>query len=190
MPCYKEKRQLSESQCEELITKLKQRFENNMRRHEGLFWPDIQARLNRSGDKLFTLFEMERTGGEPDVTSRNEEKDEYVFTDCSAESPAGRRSLCYDRGGMESRKENRPTGNVIDMAADMGIEILDEEQYRKLQQIGDFDGRTSSWVLTPGDVRDAGGALFCDRRYGRVFLYHNSAGSYYAARGFRGSLRL
>ena len=181
---------LSEKQLDELIMKLKHRFENNMRRHEGLVWSGIQARLETGGEKTVSLFKMERTGGEPDVTFWDEKNDEYVFIDCSSESPAGRRSLCYDRGGMESRKENRPTGNVIDMAADMGMEILDEEQYRKLQQIGDFDGRTSSWVLTPGDVRDAGGALFCDRRYGRVFLYHNSAGSYYAARGFRGSLRL
>lgn len=184
------KRELSGEQRSRLMRILKDRFESNMKRHEGLEWSVIQARLENDGDALFVLSEMERTGGEPDVVFLNKDNDEYVFIDCSAESPAGRRSLCYDRHGMESRKENRPTGNVIDMAAEIGIELLTEQHYRNLQLIGEFDTKTSSWVFTPDDIRIAGGALFCDRRYGRVFQYHNSAGSYYAARGFRGLLRL
>jgi hypothetical protein len=174
---------------EELLGILKTRFENHMSRHEGLDWQRVAARLGRKTDALWSLGEMERTGGEPDVVAYDKKADEYVFYDCSAESPAGRRSVCYDREGLESRREHRPEGNAIDMAAAMGIELLTEDQYRKLQAVGRFDEKTSSWVKTPPDIRKLGGALFCDRRYGHVFVYHNGAQSYYAARGFRGSLK-
>jgi hypothetical protein len=177
-------------QREELFGILKARFEKNMNRHQGLEWPKVQARLEANPEKLRSLNEMERTGGEPDVVSHDKETGEYVFYDCSAESPGGRRSVCYDREGLESRKEHRPEDNAIDMAAAMGIELLTEEQYRELQKLGNFDIKTSSWVKTPSDIRKLGGALFCDRRYDNVFVYHNGAPSYYSARAFRGSLRV
>ena len=179
---------MSPEQHEELLRALKARFENNMNRHEGLEWAQVQAKLEASGEKLWLLNEMERTGGEPDVVGHDKKTGEYIFYDCSAESPKDRRSVCYDREGLESRKEHRPENNAIDMAAAMGIKLLTEEQYRELQKLGDFDTKTSSWVKTPSDIRKLGGALFCDRRYDTVFVYHNSAPSYYAARGFRGSL--
>lgn len=175
---------------EALLSTLKARFEKNMKRHAGLEWADVRARLEADAKKLRALGEMERTGGEPDVIARDEKTGEYVFCDCCAESPDGRRSLCYDREALESRKEAKPKNSAIDMAAAMGIELLTEEAYRELQKLGTFDTKTSSWVKTPADVRKLGGALFCDRRYGRVFVYHNGAQSYYAARGFRGSLRV
>lgn len=175
---------------EELLRVLKSRFEKNMKRHEGLEWAEVQARLEANGKKLASLAEMERTGGEPDVVGRDKDTGEYIFFDCSAESPKGRRSVCYDREGLESRKEHRPENTAMDMAAAMGIEILTEGQYRELQKLGTFDEKTSSWVKTPADIRARGGALFCDFRYGHVFVYHNGAQSYYAARGFRGSLRV
>jgi Protein of unknown function (DUF4256) len=181
---------MNAKQREELLSALKARFEKNMSRHKGLEWAKVQAKLGADPDKLRSLSEMERTGGEPDVVGYDKKTDEYTFCDCSAESPAGRRSLCYDREALESRKENRPEGNAIDMASAMGIELLTEEQYRELQKLGKFDLKTSSWVQTPSDIRKLGGALYCDRRYGHVFLYHNGAQSYYAARGFRGSLRV
>lgn len=177
-------------QREELLSALKARFGKNMKRHEGLEWAEVQARIEADPEKLRSLDEMERTGGEPDVVGRDEATGEYVFYDCSAESPPGRRSVCYDREGLESRKEHRPENSAIEMAAAMGVELLTEEQYRKLQKLGKFDTKTSSWVKTPPAVRRLGGALFCDRRYDSVFLYHNGAQSYYAARGFRGSLRV
>lgn len=177
-------------QREELLSTLKARFEKNMNRHQGLEWAKVQAKLEAHAEKLWSLNEMESTGGEPDVVGHDKKTGEYIFYDCSAESPNGRRSVCYDREGQESRKENRPENNAIDMAAAMGIELLAEEQYRELQELGDFDTKTSSWVKTPSDIRKLGGALFCDRRYGKVFVYHNGAQSYYAARGFRGSLRV
>lgn len=183
-------KKLSAAQCEELIKILKTRFEKNRNRHKGLEWADIQAKLEASADKLWSLNEMERTGGEPDVVGYDKKTGEYIFYDCSAESPAGRRSLCYDREALESRKEHKPADNVIDMAAAMGIALLTEEQYRELQQLGNFDTKTSSWVETPSDIRKLGGALFADRRYNHVFVYHNGAQSYYAARAFRGSLRV
>jgi len=173
-----------------LLSTLKDRFEKNKTRHKDIAWAAIQSKLDANLEKLWSLHEMERTGGEPDVLSYDETTDEYIFFDCSIESPKGRRSFCYDREGLESRKEFKPENNAIDMAADMGIEILSEEQYRTLQQIGKFDLKTSSWVKTPAEVRKHGGALFCDRRYDHVFVYHNGAESYYAARGFRGSLRV
>ena len=184
------KKTLSPEHREELLRALKVRFEKNMDRHKGLEWAKVQAKLEANIEKLWSLNEMERTGGEPDVVGHDKKTDEYVFYDCSAESPNGRRSVCYDREALESRKEHRPKNNVIDMAAAMGIEILTEEQYRELQQHGEFDLKTSSWVQTPPDIRILGGALFCDRRYDTVFVYHNGAESYYAARGFRGSLRV
>jgi hypothetical protein len=183
------KKRLSAEQREELLRALKARFEKNMNRHEGLEWARVQAKLEANADKLWSLNEMERTGGEPDVVGHDDKKGEYIFVDCSAESPKGRRSVCYDREGLESRKEHQPENNAIDMATAMGIEMLTEEQYRELQELGEFDTKTSSWVKTPSDIRKLGGALFCDRRYGHVFVYHNGAQSYYAARGFRGSLR-
>ncbi|MCL4301772.1 MAG: DUF4256 domain-containing protein [Anaerolineae bacterium] len=175
---------------EELLSTLKARFEKNMNRHEGLQWAKVQAKLEAQPEKLGSLNEMERSGGEPDVVGYDEKTGEYIFYDCSAESPKGRRSLCYDREALESRKEHKPENNALDLAAAMGIELLTEEQYRALQQLGNFDLKTSSWVKTPAPIRKLGGALFCDRRYDTVFVYHNSAESYYAARGFRGSLRV
>ena len=186
----KTKKQLSPQQLEELLKALKARFETNMDRHKGLEWTKVQARLEANPEKLWSLNEMERTGGEPDVVGHNKKSGEYVFYDCSAESPKGRRSVCYDREALEARKEHKPKDSALDMADAMGIEILSEEQYRELQKLGEFDLKTSSWVKTPSDIRKLGGALFCDRRYGHVFLSHNGAESYYAARGFRGSLRV
>jgi hypothetical protein len=169
---------------------LKARFEKNMNRHKGLEWAGVQAKLEAHAEKLWSLNEMERTGGEPDVVGHDAKTGEYVFFDCSAESPTGRRNVCYDREAQESRKKHRPESNAIDMAASMGIELLTEEQYRALQRLGEFDLKTSSWVVTPSAIRELGGALFCDRRYDAVFVYHNGAPSYYGARGFRGSLRV
>ena len=184
------KKQSPPQQREELLRALKARFEKNMNRHKGLEWAKVQAKLEAHIEKLWSLHEMERTGGEPDVVGHDKKTGEYTFHDCSAESPKGRRSLCYDREALESRKEHKPENNAMDMAAAMGIELLTEEQYRELQKLGDFDTKTSSWVKTPSDIRKLGGALFCDRRYDNVFVYHNGAESYYAARGFRGSLRV
>ena len=181
---------LSPKQREELLGVLKERFEKNMSRHEGLVWAKVQGRLEAKPDKLWSLSEMERTGGEPDVVGQDKKTGETIFFDCSAETPKGRTSVCYDREGLESRKEHRPETTAMDMAATMGIELLTEEQYRELQNLGDFDTKTSSWVQTPATIRELGGALFCDRRYDHVFVYHNGAESYYAARGFRGSLRV
>jgi hypothetical protein len=177
-------------QREELFRTLKARFENNMNRHEGLEWSGVQAKLEANADKLWSLNEMEGTGGEPDVVGYDEATDDYIFFDCSAQSPKGRRSVCYDRRALESRKQHKPENSALDMAAAMGIELLTEAQYRELQELGEFDTKTSSWVETPPDIRRLGGALFCDRRYNAVFVYHNGAESYYAARGFRGSLRI
>ena len=177
-------------QREELLNTLKARFEKNMTRHKGLKWADVQARLEANAEKLWTLDDMETTGGEPDVAGYDKKKGEYIFYDCSAESPKGRRSICYDGEALESRKENKPKDSAIDMATEMGIELLSEEQYRELQELGEFDTKTSSWVQTPAAIRELGGALFCDRRYNHVFTYHNGAESYYAARGFRGLLRV
>jgi hypothetical protein len=182
------KKQLSSQQREDLLTTLKARFEKNMARHKGLEWSKVQAKLEASPEKLWSLNEMERTGGEPDVVGHDKKTGAYSFYDCSAESPKDRRSLCYDRAALNARKEYKPKDSALDMAAAMGIELLTEEQYRQLQQLGNFDLKTSSWVQTPSDIRKLGGALFCDRRYNQVFLYHNGADSYYAARGFRGSL--
>jgi len=183
-------KELSPEQQEELLSALKARFEKNLNRHKGLEWARVQARLEANTEKLWSLNEMERTGGEPDVVGQDEMTGEYIFYDCSAESPKGRRSLCYDRKALESRKQHKPENNVVDMAAAMGVELLTEEQYRELQELGDFDTKTSSWVNTTADIRKLGGAIFADRRYDHVFVYHNSAESYYAARGFRGSLRV
>lgn len=175
---------------DQLLAAMQPRFDNNMNRHKGLEWGDVQQALETSHEALWLLHEMEKTGGEPDVVGRDRKTGEYIFYDCSAESPKGRRSICYDREGLESRKEHRPKNNALDMAAAMGIELLTEEQYRELQRLGEFDTKTSSWVKTPSGIRKLGGALFCDRRYGHVFTYHNGAQSYYAARAFRGSLRV
>lgn len=184
------KKQLSAKQREELLTTLKDRFEKNMNRHKGLEWAKVQAKLETNHEKLWSLNEMETTGGEPDVVGFDKKSGEYVFYDCAAESPKGRRSLCYDREALEARKEHKPKDSAIDVATAMGVELLTEEQYRELQKLGEFDTKTSSWVKTPAEIRKLGGALFCDRRYDTVFLYHNGADSYYAARGFRGSLRV
>ncbi|HXB39060.1 MAG TPA: DUF4256 domain-containing protein [Bacteroidia bacterium] len=189
------KKALSSKQEEELLKTLKTRFEKNMRRHKGIEWAKVQVRLEAHPEKLWSLNEMEITGGEPDVVvpiviGNDKKTGEYLFYDCSAESPNGRRSFCYDREALESRKKHKPENNVIDMAAAMGIELLTEEQYRELQKLGEFDSKTSSWIATPSDIRKLGGALFGDRRYNTVFVYHNGAESYYAARGFRGSLRV
>ena len=184
------KNKLSAKQSEELLKTLKTRFEKNKDRHKGIEWTKVQAKLEANPQKLWSLDEMEITGGEPDVVGYDKKTGEYIFYDCSAESPNGRRSFCYDRKALESRKEHKPKNNAIDMAAEMGIEILSEEQYRELQELGKFDLKTSSWIKTPADIRQLGGALFCDRRYNTIFLYHNGAESYYAARGFRGSLRV
>jgi hypothetical protein len=181
---------LSKKQREEIVGALKARFEKNMNRHKGLEWANVQAKLEANAEKLWSLNEMERTGGEPDVVGHDKKTGEYIFYDCSPESPKDRRSLCYDREALDARKENKPKGNATDMAAAMGVEVLSEEQYRELQKLGEFDTKTSSWVKTPSAIRKLGGALFCDRRYDTVFVYHNGAESYYAARAFRGSLRV
>jgi hypothetical protein len=184
------KKQLSPAQRDELLLALKARFEENMDRHKGLEWSRVQAKLEANTERLWSLNEMERTGGEPDVMAHDKKAGEYIFYDCSAESPNGRRSICYDREALDSRKENKPKDNAVGMAAAMGIELLTEEQYRELQQLGTFDTKTSSRVKTPSAIRKLGGAIFCDRRYNTVFVYHNGAESYYAARGFRGLLRV
>jgi len=181
---------LSKKEHEQLLETLQARFEKNIQRHQGLEWSKVRARLEASAEKLSSLHEMERTGGEPDLVGQDQKTGEYIFYDCSAESPKDRRSLCYDREALNARKENKPKGSAMDMAAAMGVELLTEEQYRDLQKLGKFDTKTSSWVQTPAAIRKLGGALFCDRRYDTVFLYHNDAESYYAARGFRGSLRI
>jgi hypothetical protein len=183
-------RSLSATEAEELLNTLKGRVQKNMSRHKDLEWSKIQTKLEASKEKRWSLYEMERTGGEPDVIGYDQNKGEYIFVDCAAESPKGRRSTCYDREALDARKENKPANTALDMAADMGVQILTEEEYRSLQQLGNFDTKTSSWIQTPADIRKLGGAVFMDRRYGRVFLYHNGAESYYAARGFRGSLRV
>jgi hypothetical protein len=184
------KKELLLEQREELLKILKTRFEKNTNRHKDLEWAKVQTKLESNSEKLWSLNEMEKTGGEPDVVGYDKKAGEYIFCDCSAESPKSRRSFCYDRKALESRKENKPENNAIDMATAMGIEILTEEQYRELQKLGNFDTKTSSWVKTPSDIRKLGGALFCDRRYNTIFVYHNGAESYYAARGFRGLLRV
>jgi class 3 adenylate cyclase len=184
------KKELSPEHREELLSELKDRFEKNMNRHKGLEWAKVQAKVEADAKKLWSLSEMERTGGEPDVVGFDKKTGDYIFYDCSAESPTGRRSLCYDGKALESRKEHKPKNSAIDMAAAMGIELLSEEQYRELQKLGKFDMKTSSWIITPAAIRKLGGALFCDRRYDTVFVYHNGAESYYAARAFRGSLRV
>jgi hypothetical protein len=184
------KKELTQKQSVELLTVLQARIEKNLLRHSCLEWVKVQAALEAKPDKLCSLAEMERTGGEPDVVGLDERTGEIVFFDCSAETPKGRTSLCYDRTGMESRKEHKPSGNAVDMAAAMGVEILTEEEYRELQKLGEFDTKTSSWPRTPDEIRKLGGALFGDHRYGRVFIYHNGASSYFAARGFRASLRV
>ena len=190
MKVAKAKKEFSAKAREELLNTLKDRFEENQNRHESIQWAKVQARLEGNPEKLWSLNEMERSGGEPDVVGYDKKTGEYIFFDCSAESPDGRRSVCYDREGLDSRKEHKPKDNAIDMAVAMGIELLTEEQYRELQKLGEFDLKTSSWIKTPADIRKLGGALFCDRRYGHVFVYHNGAQSYYAARAFRGSLRV
>ncbi|WP_226577193.1 DUF4256 domain-containing protein [Halobacillus litoralis] len=184
------KRELSVEQRKELLSTLKARFEKNMDRHKGFEWDEVQSKLEADHESLWSLHEMEKTKGEPDVVGYDKDTSEYIFYDCSVESPKGRRSVCYDRKALESRKKYKPENNALDMAAAMGIELLTEEQYRDLQQLGTFDLKTSSWVQTPADIRELGGALFCDRRYDTVFVYHNGAESYYAARGFRGAVRV
>jgi hypothetical protein len=189
-PAKKSNHGLSAAERKELLGVLKIRFEKNMNRHKGLEWASALTRLEANSDKLWSLHEMERTGGEPDVVGLDRKTGEYIFYDCSEESPKGRRSLCYDREALDSRKENKPKGSAVDLATAMGIELLTEEQTRELQRLGEFDTKTSSWVKTPSEVRTLGGALFCDRRFNTVFVYHNGAESYYAARGFRGWLRV
>lgn len=184
------KNKLSEKQIDELLQKLKSRFEANINRHKNIKWDDVKSKLEKSGTKLWSLYEMERTGGEPDVIEFNNIKNEIIFCDCSPESPAGRRSICYDRAALDSRKQHKPKNSAMDLASEIGIEILTEEQYRELQTFGNFDTKTSSWVITPDEIRKLGGAIFCDKRYNTVFVYHNGAESYYAARGFRGLLRI
>ena len=181
---------LSPGQSEELLGILKTRFGKNANRHKGLEWSKVEAKLKANAEKQWSLYEMERTGGEPDVVGHDKKTGEYIFYDCAAESPKDRRSLCYDRKALDARKENKPKDSAMDVAAAMGVELLTEEQYRELQKLGNFDTKTSSWIKTPADVRSLGGALFCDRRYNTVFLYHNGADSYYAARAFRGLLRV
>lgn len=181
---------LTSEQREELLHILKARFEKNMTRHEGLEWGSVQAKLEAAESKLWSLHKMEESNGEPDVVDYDSERDEYIFYDCSAESPKGRRSVCYDHEALEARKQHKPENSAINMAAEMGIELLTEEQYRELQKKGKFDLKTSSWVVTPDNIRKLGGAIFCDRRYDTIFMYHNGADSYYGARGFRGSLRV
>lgn len=190
MSNVKIKEELTTERREELLRVMEDRFEKNANRHTGLAWAKVLAKLEANPEKLWSINEMERTGGEPDVVGYDEKADEYIFYDCSAESPKGRRSLCYDRAALESRKENKPENNAMDMAAALGIELLTEDEYRGLQKVGTFDTKTSSWVKTPAEIRSLGGALYCDRRYNTVFVYHNGAESYYAARGFRGSLRV
>lgn len=175
---------------DELLFILKTRFEENMSRHKSIIWTDVQKKLEANSEKVWSLYEMERTGGEPDIVGYDKKSDEYIFMDCSTESPKGRRSVCYDREALDSRKEHKPSNNALEMAASMGVELLTEEQYRHLQTLGSFDTKTSSWVLTPTPIRKLGGAIFCDRRYNTVFTYHNGAESYYAARGFRCSLKV
>jgi hypothetical protein len=184
------KKMLSPEQREDIVLTLRARFEKNMKRHKGIKWADVEAKLEANGEKLWSLNEMETTGGEPDVIDYDKKTAEYIFCDCSEESPKGRRSVCYDAEALESRKEHKPKNSAVEMAATMGIGLLTEEQYRELQKLGEFDTKTSSWVQTPADIRELGGSLFCDRRYDHVFLYHNGAESYYAARGFRGALRV
>ena len=184
------KKELSPEQSEELLRVLKARFEKNLNRHKGLEWAKVKAKLETNTEKLWSLNEMERTGGEPDVVGHDKKSDEFIFYDCSEESPKGRRSVCYDRDALDSRKEFKPKDTAWDMAAAIGIEILTEEQYRELQKLGNFDTKSSSWVKTPAEIRKLGGALFCDRRYDHVFVYHNGAESYYGVRAFRGSLRV
>ena len=186
----KETKKLSSDQYEEMLKILKARFEKNMNRHKGMEWTKVEAKLESNPEKLWSLNEMEKTGGEPDVVGYEEKTDEYIFYDCSPETPKGRRNLCYDREALDSRKENKPENSALDMAAEMGIEILSEEEYRELQKLGEFDLKTSSWVETPSKIRKLGGALFADRRFDTVFVYHNGAFSYYSARAFRGSLRV
>jgi hypothetical protein len=186
----RDKKKLPPEQREELLRTLKGRFEKNMSRHQGLEWAQIQAKLEANPEKLSSLAEMDKSGGEPDVVGHDKNTGEYIFFDCSAESPKGRRSICYDRAALDARKEHKPENCALDMAAAMGIELLSEEQYRQLQGLGNFDAKTSSWLRTPSDIRKLGGAIFADYRYGKVFVYHNGADSYYAARGFRGSLRV
>ena len=190
MKTAKSAKELSAKQREELLQTLQARFEKNMNRHKGLKWTDVQARLEANADKVWSLHEMEKTGGEPDVVGQDKKTGAYIFFDCSPESPKGRVAVCYDREGLESRKEHRPKNTAMDMAAEMGIELLTEEQYAELQRLGEFDTKTSTWVKTPDEMRKLGGALFGDRRFGRVFFYHNGAQSYYSARGFRGWLRV
>lgn len=184
------KNKLTAAQVKELLGLLQTRFEKNMQRHKDMAWEKVQARLEADAGKLWSLNEMETTGGEPDVVNMDKKTGEYIFVDCAAESPAGRRSFCYDRAALDARKENKPKNSAMDMAEAMGIEILNETQYRELQQLGKFDLKTSSWIITPAPIRKLGGALFCDRRYDTVFVYHNGAESYYAARGFRGCLKV
>ena len=186
----KSKKELSSKQAEELLHVLKVRFEKNMNRHKGIDWSKVKTKLEANAEKLWSLNEMEITGGEPDVVGYDKKSGEYIFYDCSAESPKGRRSICYDHEALESRKEHKPENSAIQMAADMSVDLLTEEQYRELQKLGKFDMKTSSWVKTPADIRKLGGAIFCDYRYGTVFTYHNGAESYYAARGFRGALKI
>lgn len=183
-------KKLSIDEQEALLNTLRTRFEKNMQRHEGLEWEVIQGKLEANTEKLWSLHEMEQTGGEPDIVQYDDQSDEYIFYDCSPESPKGRRSVCYDHEALESRKKHKPENSAINMANEMGIELLTEDEYRKLQEVGDFDLKSSSWVATPADIRKLGGAIFCDRRYDKVFMYHNGADSYYAARGFRGSLKV
>lgn len=184
------KKELSSKQCEQLIMTLKDRFEKNINRHKGFEWAKVQAKLEANTKKLWSLNEMEKTGGEPDVVAYDKKTNEYIFYDCSPETPKGRISLCYDNEALNSRKEHKPKNNALDVAEAIGIEILSEEQYKDLQKLGNFDMKTSSWIKTPDDIRKLGGAIFCDRRYNTVFVYHNGAKSYYAVRGFRGSLRV
>jgi hypothetical protein len=190
MKGVKTKKDLSSTQREELFRALKARFKKNMNRHEGLDWVEVKAKLEANAEKLWSLNQMEATGGEPDVVGHDPNTGEYIFFDCSAETPADRRNLCYDREALDARKEFKPQNSVLDLAAAMGIELLTEEQYRELQKFGEFDTKTSSWVKTPPDIRKLGGALFCDRRFGHVFVYHNGAQSYYSGRAFRGWLRV
>lgn len=187
---YINKQEISSQQGDELLKTLKTRFDGNIHRHEGIDWAEIQARLEANPDKLWSLSEMERTDGEPDVVGHDQETGEYIYYDCSKESPAGRRNVCYDHKALEARKANKPEDSAMAMAANMGIELLTEEEYRHLQTLGEFDLKTSSWVKTPPDIRKLGGALFCDRRFGHAFVYHNGADSYYGVRGFRGCLRV